>query len=133
MDYAKMLKRGRDTLPEVVSVKERFEIMKVLGHLQGNKTIISNFNQIATSFTREPNHILKFLLKELATSGEMKGGKLIFNSKLSSKIINQRIREYANLYLLCSDCGKPDTQIINEAGVNYLKCAACGSKNRIHK
>jgi len=133
MDYSKLLKRGRDNLPEIVSVRERFEIEKIRGHHQGNKTILSNFFSITTSFSREPAHVLKYLLKELATSGELKGNVAVFNSKLSSKNINQRIREYANKYVLCYDCGKPDTKILVEEGIQYIKCAACGAKNRLRK
>ena len=44
--YKKMLEQGVKQLPESTKKKSRFEIPKVLGHIQGNKTIISNFNQI---------------------------------------------------------------------------------------
>ena len=47
MDYEEMLKKGRSELPESVHNAERFEIPNVLGHIEGNKTIISNFIQIA--------------------------------------------------------------------------------------
>ena len=42
MNYEKMLKEGIKKVPEEVSHKSRFEIPKVKGHIQGNKTIISN-------------------------------------------------------------------------------------------
>lgn len=131
MDYNKLLKRAHDNLPEIVSVRERFEIPKVRGHLQGNKTIISNFQQIYGTIQRDQAHLLKYLLKELATSGEMKQTLLVFNSKIPSKNINQKIRQYANLFVLCYDCGKPDTKILLENGISFLKCQACGAKHHI--
>ena len=70
MDYEKMLEKARKELPESVLKTERFEIPKVKGHIQGNRTIISNFNQIAKTLRREPEHLLKFVLKELAAPGE---------------------------------------------------------------
>ena len=72
-----MLKVGQEKLPESAHKKERFEVPKVKGHIQGNRTIINNFYQIAQVLGREPEHLLKFVLKELATPGELKKNALI--------------------------------------------------------
>lgn len=125
-----MLKEVRNALPEAVFLKERFEIPKVLGHVQGNRTIVSNFLQIASTLRRDVVHLLKYVLKELATPGEIKkSGALILGTKVSASRINEKIRQYANKFILCFDCGKPDTQIIKEDGLTYMKCTACGAKN----
>jgi translation initiation factor 2 subunit 2 len=131
MDYENLLKRGKDNLPDIISVKDRFEIPNIRGHLQGNKTIISNFNQICDILHRDVAHMLKYLLKELASSGDFKNNILIFNRKISSKEINQKIKQYVNIFVLCYDCGKPDTHLITEKNVNFIKCQACGSKHRV--
>jgi translation initiation factor 2 subunit 2 len=131
MAYEDLLKRARNNMPEIISVRDRFEIPKVKGHIQGNKTIINNFLQICSIFHREVPHVLKFLLKELATSGEIRNSLLIFNRKLSAEAINNKIRQYANLFVLCSECGKPDTKIITEDNISLLKCQACGAKQHI--
>lgn len=129
-DYKKMLEEARKSLPEAVFIKERFEIPKVLGHMQGNRTIISNFLQIASALRRNVDHLLKYVLKELATPGEIKkSGALILGTKVSASRINEKIRQYANEFVLCLECGKPDTQIVREGELNYLKCTACGAKN----
>ena len=129
-DYKKMLEEARKSLPEVVFIKERFEIPKVLGHMQGNRTIISNFLQIASALRRDVEHLLKYVLKELATPGEIKkSGALILGTKVSASRINEKIRQYANEFVLCLECGKPDTQIVKEGELSYLKCTACGAKN----
>ena len=129
-DYKKMLEDARKSLPEVVFIKERFEIPKVLGHMQGNRTIVSNFIQIASALRRDVEHLLKYVLKELATPGEIKkSGALILGTKVSASRINEKIRQYANEFVLCLECGKPDTQIVREGELNYMKCTACGAKN----
>ena len=125
-----MLKYVRKSLPEVVFIKERFEIPKVLGHIQGNRTIVSNFLQIASTLRRDVEHLLKYVLKELATPGEIKkSGALILGTKVPASRINEKIRQYANEFVLCFECGKPDTSIIKEEGLTYMKCTACGVKN----
>lgn len=129
-EYKKMLEEVRKSLPEVVFIKERFEIPKALGHIQGNRTIISNFLQIASNLRREVDHLLKYVLKELATPGEIKkSGALIIGTKVPASRINEKIRQYANAFVLCFECGKPDTQIVREDNFTYMKCTACGAKN----
>ncbi len=132
MDYKKLLKQARKELPDVVFEKERFEIPKVMGHIQGNRTIISNFMQIADRLRREPEHMLKYVLRELATPGEIKkSGSVIVGTKISASRINEKIKQYANEFVLCLECGKPDTKIEEEGSFSFLKCTACGARHRI--
>ncbi len=126
-----MLKRGISQLPESVFEKQRFEIPKALGQIQGNKTIISNFRQIASALRRPVEHLLKYLLKELATPGELTQSGLIIGSKVPASRVNEKIRQYAEEFVLCMECGKPDTQIITEEDISHLKCLACGAKRPV--
>lgn len=130
MDYKKMLEDVRKNLPEAVFLKERFEIPNILGHIQGNRTVISNFLQIASVLRRDVSHLLKYVLKEIATPGEIKkSGALILGTKVPASRINEKIRQYANDFVLCFECGKPDTKIEKGEGLTYMKCTACGAKN----
>lgn len=127
-----MLKKGREQLPESVHAAERFEIPKVRGHLQGNKTILSNFNEISHTLRRDPQHMLKFILKEIAAPGEIKRtGNVIIGSKVPASKINDKISLYAKQFVICPECGKPDTQISKDKNVSFMKCMACGAKTSI--
>jgi len=131
-DYKKLLEEARKDLPEHVFQKERFEIPKVKGHIQGNRTIISNFLQIASTLGREPENMLKFVLRELATPGEIKkSGSVIIGSKVPASRINEKIKQYANSYVFCYECGKPDTKIEREGNLSFIKCTVCGSRHSI--
>ena len=77
MDYKELLGKAKKELPEVKESSERFKIPKVKGHIQGSKTIVNNFVQIANELRREPTHLLKYILKELATPGEINKNSLI--------------------------------------------------------
>ena len=131
MDYEQMLAKAGHEMPQIVAEKHRFEMPKVQGYLQGNKTVISNFLQICSYFRRKPEHVLKFLLKELATPGDVRSGMLLLGTKVASAKINEKLLKYADEYVLCGDCGKPDTNIEKEKDVTLLKCTACGSKHPI--
>ena len=129
--YQEMLDEAIKKLPEKSVATERFEIPRAKGHIQGNKTVITNFNNILDLFRRDRDHFLKFMLKELATPGYLDGPRLVLGRKVNVPLINQKIAQYAQTFVLCSNCGKPDTQIIEKEGTLQLKCAACGVQKQI--
>jgi translation initiation factor 2 subunit 2 len=130
--YKILLENVRKELPEHIFQKERFLIPKVKGHIQGNKTVISNFLQIAGTVRRGPDIMLKFILRELATPGEIKkSGSVIVGAKVPASRINEKIKQYANSFVFCYECGKPDTKIEKDGAVSYLKCTACGARHTI--
>ncbi len=129
MKYEDMLKKARMSLPESVHLAERFEVPLVKGHIEGNRTIIINFVQIAGVLNRDVNHFLKFVLKELATPGEIKQGRLIIGTKVSASKINEKIRQYVKTFVICPECGKPDTIIKKIDSVTEMKCQVCGAKS----
>lgn len=130
-DYPTLLKRARESLPKITGSTERFEMPKVKGHQEGTKTIITNFLQIADTLRRDSKHLLKYLQRELATPAVMEDTRLILGSKVSSALINTKIEQYANDFVLCSECKKPDTQILKEDRIFVIKCTACGAKHPI--
>lgn len=131
MDYEKLLDSAYKKLPKVDKVVERFEVPKALGHIQGNKTIITNFFKIADALRRDQQHLLKYLLRELATPGVIDGQRLILGRKISSKLINDKIEQYVNDFVLCPECKKPDTILKKEERVLTIKCMACGAKHTV--
>jgi translation initiation factor 2 subunit 2 len=132
-DYEKLLEEAYTSIKPVESKIDRFEIPRVEGHIEGVKTIITNFKQICSYIRREPEHVLKFLLKELATPGVIKGDRLILTRKISSSLINEKIKLYVETYVICKECKKPDTEIQKEDGFNFMHCLACGAKKSISK
>ncbi len=131
--YEKLLEEAYGRIKKVGGNLKRFEIPKVEGHFEGKKTIITNFSQIASIFRRNPEHLQKFLLKEIAASGQREGDRLVLNIKVSSAKINQKIEEYAQEFVICKECKKPDTELIREPHnrVTFIHCLACGAKHSV--
>lgn len=127
-----MLERGKKILPESTVATERFVVPKITGHLEGNKTVISNFFQIANTLSRPPEHLLKYISRETAAKGEFKKQLLIFNTKLPSSKINEKIQQYVDEFVICKECGKPDTKLYKEGIVTFMKCQACGARHSIN-
>lgn len=128
-DFKKLLERAKSNLPKSISKGERFEMPKVKGHIQGNKTIVTNFNQICDTLRRDPQQILKYLQRELATPAEIDGPRLILRRKINAPSINQKVEQYANDFVICKECKKPDTKLLREDRFLSLKCMACGAKH----
>jgi translation initiation factor 2 subunit 2 len=129
--YEKLLEEAYGKIKKTESNGERFEIPKVEGHFEGKKTIITNFSQLASIFRRSPEHLQKFLLKELAAAGQKEGDRLVLNIKVPSTKINQKIEEYAKEFVICRECKKPDTELIREDRITFIKCLACGAKHSV--
>ena len=114
-------------------VCDRFEVVKVQGCHEGSRTVISNFCRIMACLRRKPEHLMKFLGKELASLVELSGERLILSRKLSSKDINEKIEKYVKLFVLCPKCGKPDTELETVESKTFLRCLACGERKEVHK
>ena len=114
-----------------IKVSARFEISKIEGHAEGTKTILTNLPQIATHLRRNQEHLLKFLLRELATSGTFKGNRAILQRKIASQKINEKIEDYAKEFVICKECGKPDTELQKDHSFMFIHCLACGAKHSV--
>ncbi len=128
-NYEQLLEQAKAKLPEVKKQTERFEIPTVAGHIQGNKTVITNFAQICDTLRRPQEQLLKYFQRELATPASIDGPRLVLGRKLSSSLINEKIARFCNDFVLCKECHKPDTQLIKEERVTFMKCTACGAKH----
>jgi len=132
MGYEDLLDEAYENV-EATEEAGRFEVLKVKGHHEGTKTIITNFGQVVACLRRDADHVIKFLNKELASSSELKGDRLILSRKLPSKEINEKIEKYVNQFVLCPKCKKPDTELDESKGKAFLRCLACGEKHEVHK
>lgn len=133
MTYEQMLDDAYSKVKQVNSSNDRFEIPKIKGHFEGKKTILTNFFQIASHLRRNPEHFQKFLLKELAASGQKEGDRLVLNIVVPSEKINKKVEQYIKEFVLCKECGKPDTEILKEDRLTCIHCLACGAKHPVSK
>jgi len=131
MDYDSLLDRAKAQLPDDVESTERFQVPKIRGHLQGSQTVINNWFEVAKALDRPPEHLLKYVQRELATPGEIIKQSVIFGTKLNATKINEKIVQYADEFVFCKACGKPETKLSKEAGAIIMTCQACGARNTV--
>jgi len=131
MEYEKLLEQAYKNVKQTNGSGERFEIPKIEGHFEGKKTILTNFLNLASHLRRKPEHFQKFILKELATSGQIEGERLVLNNKIPSAKINQKVEDYVKEFVLCKECKKPDTELVKEYRLTFINCLACGAKHSV--
>lgn len=131
MNYDEMLAAAQKNVPDSVQERGRFEIPKATGFLEGSRTVIRNFAEMAKQFSRNPDHFQKFLTKELATPGNTRNEMLMLGRKITPSTLNEKIKKYADLYVICPECGKPDTDIKDRKDGSFLVCQACGAETRV--
>jgi translation initiation factor 2 subunit 2 len=131
MDYEELLNEAYSKVKKSEGNGERFEIPRIEGHFEGKKTILTNFLQIASYIRRNPEHFQKFLLRELAASGQKDGDRLVLNMNVPSAKINQKVEQYVKEFVLCGECGKPDTELLKEDRLTFIHCLACGAKHSV--
>lgn len=130
-DYEEMLDRAFEQIPETSGEESRFEIPKVDIDISGNRTTLKNLKSIADDLGRNPDRLMKYLLKELGTAGNREGSKGVFQGKFRSDSVQERIDRFTEEFVLCNECGRPDTGLVKEGRVTMLKCEACGARSSI--
>lgn len=132
-EYEKLLDEAFKKVKKPEESSERFEVPKIEGHFEGKKTILTNFSQIAEHIRRNAEHFQKYLLRELAASGQIEGDRLVLNMRVPSAKINQKINDYTKEFVLCRECGKPDTELVKESQsrITFINCLACGAKHSV--
>jgi len=130
--YDKLLDNVYSNLPEKSTKDERFEAPVFQSFTEGNKTIIKNFGFVAERLRREKSILMKYLSKELAVPVTLEGERLVLQRRLNTELLNKKLQEFINRYVICKECKKPDTHIEDVGhGLRQLVCEACGARNPV--
>ncbi|MBN3037043.1 MAG: translation initiation factor IF-2 subunit beta [Candidatus Diapherotrites archaeon] len=129
--YEELLDNLYTQLPEKLKEKTRFKMPEFRSMIQGKQTIVQNFVDVAEDLRRDPKHLMKFITKETAAPCNIDGKRLIMKGRIRDRVLNDRLEAYAKEYVLCGECGKPDTTLVTQEGVTYLKCEACGGRRPV--
>jgi translation initiation factor 2 subunit 2 len=126
-DYKKLLKKVVDSTLKREVIEDRFKLPKADIFYEGNTTLIKNFDKISSAINREPDLILKFLLGGLGTAGEIVGSRAVFQGKIPPRTIQDKIVDYVDMFVMCSECNRPDTHLLKKGRQTLIRCDACGA------
>jgi translation initiation factor 2 subunit 2 len=132
--YEQLLDRAFANLPSLASDKVDFKIPDVDSIIQGNKTIIKNFSQIADVARRSEEDVAKYLTKELAAPVSTDDQKLTISTKVQQSTLNEKVKKYFESFVICKECHKPDTHVEGtDRGYETIVCEACGARYTVKK
>lgn len=132
MDYDEQLERALEEKPDIAGEDQRFEVPDPEVRTEGNVTVFENFQAILSRLDREESHVLKFLQDEVGTSAQIdERGRARLTGEFDRKRVGQVLDEYVDTYVLCPECGLPDTSITREQGAELLECDACGARSAV--
>lgn len=130
-NYNDLLKRARDQVPEGTLKKERLELPRLFVSMVGMRTTIANFKEVADTLDRDPQHILKFLTREMATAATYHDGRAIFQGKFPRDTFERLLQRYMESFVTCPVCKRPDTSIVKEKRLSFIVCNACGARSSV--
>jgi len=130
-NYDELLKRACSQMPEVSLKRERLELPRFFSTTIGMRTVISNFKEVADVLDRDPQHILKFLTREMATAATFHDSRAIFQGKFRRDSFERLLQRYMDSFVVCPVCKRPDTKIVKEKRLSFLVCNACGARSSI--
>ena len=128
MEYDDALDRALDQSPEMDGSGGRFQVPDPEIRPEGNVTVYENFQSTVDTLNRDDTHLMKFLQSEVGTSAQIdESGRARLTGDFRQDRIADAIDEYVDTYVRCSECGSPDTRLVEEQRTTVLKCDACGA------
>jgi translation initiation factor 2 subunit 2 len=131
-DYEMLLSRLRDKLGNTTKKQaSRLELPTPQIIWVGQRTIFRNFMDFPKALNRDPEKLLLYLNKELASAGYIAGDRVIFLGRKEPSSFGALIDRYVKDYVICPVCGSPDTRTEKSKKLGFLLCEACGAKSSI--
>jgi translation initiation factor 2 subunit 2 len=130
LEYEDLLKRLKNN-QTIEGTKNVARLELPLPQIQwiGRKTIVRNFKEYPRLMRRDPNKILMFLAKELATAVSLIGERAIFIGRKDKQSFSVLLNRYLKNFVICPVCQSPDTHLEKVKRLQLLVCEACGAKS----
>jgi translation initiation factor 2 subunit 2 len=131
-EYEGLLKRLESQLGNTSrKVVSRLELPTPQIMWVGQRTIFRNFMEFPKALRRDPEKLLLYLNKELASAGYIAGERVIFLGRKEPSSFGALIDRYVKDYVICPVCGSPDTRTEKSKKLGFLLCEACGARSSI--
>lgn len=126
-DYDSLLERAKEEIPEPISTGERFELPELEVAKEGKATVVRNFADVLDAMNREPEEVVARLLREIGAAGNYEDRRLKLQGDHARRTIQDRLDRYVESYVICSECSRPDTNLVKDGRTLVLQCDACGA------
>lgn len=106
--------------------------VKVEGKGNGIKTVVVNLSSVAQSLARPGSHVIKWFGQDLGaqTNIDPPDDRWIINGSHDAEVLQKSLFTFIEKFVLCDDCGNPETDISIKDDVIRKDCKACGARSR---
>jgi len=137
--YAVLLGRVYDQLrannPKLVGIKAPAIMRPPQVTRVGTSRILwQNFDEICRIMKRDPDHVFRYFLTELGTTGSIDAKQqFVMKGKFVPKYVESVLKRYIAEYVTCSMCRGVDTRLDRDSNsrMNFLTCGTCGSSRSV--
>lgn len=131
--YRELLDRIKDHLQsEGIKKETRLAIPEPDIIWVGNRTIVRNFGTIASALNRDPQKVIIFFAREMATAASLDEDKrAIFIGRRDLQSFKSLLQRYIKYYVICPVCKSPDTKLEKQRRITFLICEACGARSPV--
>ncbi|MEM5881930.1 MAG: hypothetical protein QXS69_00490 [Candidatus Aenigmatarchaeota archaeon] len=126
--YEEMLDEALKKLPNVSISSDRYSLPEIEVKYEKNKTYILNIKEILYKLKRSAEDFRGDFLRIVGVPGRFEKDVLVLSGIINREILRKKLDEYVKYFVLCDLCQKPETVIIKENNIRYLRCEACGNK-----
>jgi len=115
----------------------RYKMPTVYGKIEGRgngiKTVIPNICAVATSLHRSPAEVNKFFGCELGaqTKYDESTERAVVNGAHNDVVLGDMMHRYIEKFVLCPNCGLPESDYRFKGESIYHSCKACGAKEML--
>lgn len=130
MDYDDQLDRALEQTPDIEGTGTRFDLPEPNVRQEGNMTVYENFQATVDALGREADHVMKYLRNELGTSGQIdESGRARLTGAFDARRVDEAVEAYSEEFVICPECGLPDTVLEHQQDVTVMRCEACGARS----
>ena len=133
MEYEASLDRALEASPDIGSGGDRLSVPDASAQTDGAFTRFTNLEAVAGALNRQTDHLHRYIQQALATSGKLQDGVGRYNGDFSDREFGAAVDDYTDEYVTCSECGLPDTRLVQEDRTMMLRCDACGAFRPVTK
>lgn len=115
----------------------RYKMPSVVGKIEGKgngiKTVVVNISDLALSLHRDAGEVNKFFGCEMGaqTTYNEADDRAVVNGAHTDTELQQCVHKYIEKFVLCPNCGLPETEYKIKQGTIWHRCAACGAKDMV--
>jgi translation initiation factor 2 subunit 2 len=109
-DYEELLNRAIDHYPLALKLKGSLCLAySIIRETEPLSRISGNSHAMNRDLSTYSN-----LVKGTGTAGNLEGNRAIMQGKFTHYLINDRLDDYVQRFIMCHECNRPDTRIIRE-------------------